>query len=43
VNIGGVINTVGEFVRAGVMRKTANGYSHAVENDPNMLSIHSTV
>jgi len=43
VTIAGVINTVGNFIKAGVMRKTANGYSHAVENDPNMLSVHNLV
>ncbi len=41
VNIGGITNTIGNFVKAGVIRKTANGYSHAIENDPNMLSVHN--
>jgi hypothetical protein len=41
VNIGGITNTIGTFVKAGVVRKTANGYSHAVENDPKVLSVHN--
>lgn len=43
VTVGGVINTVGNFVRAGCMRKTGNGYSIAAENDPEMLSVHNLV
>lgn len=43
VTVQGVINTVGNFIKAGCMRKTANGYSIAVENDPNMLSVHNLV
>ena len=41
VNIGGITNTIGTFVKAGVVRKTTNGYSHSVENDPNVLSVHN--
>ena len=43
VTVAGVINLVGNFIKAGCMRKTANGYSVAVENDPKMLSVHNLV
>jgi len=39
ITIGGITNKVSAFVTVGVVRHTANGLSHAIENDPLMLSV----
>ena len=39
ITVGGITNKISEFVRAGVVRRTSNGHSIAVENDPYMLSV----